>query len=219
MLMTVETRLVYAQTLLQSCQNLQRLMKLNKTRKMSVYATSTRIWYYSLQVEADRRKDVLVRRQPLRDHVGVVDDVPAEDQAAANGEDQVHGAAERHEDADKAGHNCEGKVRQLTTMHQGCAYGERTGQRTTRIPSRRSRTTPQLVTSPRHISNALTLDCIVNRVRPRKTPTVISLKAMVSRFNIAPLRSDSQSLKHDRSVEEGCHDTKGECLKEREGRQ
>lgn len=68
------------------------------------------MWNYSLQVEADRREDVLVRRQPLRDHVGVVDDVPTEDQAAANGEDQVHGAAERYEDADEAGHDCGGEV-------------------------------------------------------------------------------------------------------------
>lgn len=189
MLMTVETRSIRAQTLPQPCQNLQRLMKLSKAREKSVYATWIVKWHYSLQVEADRREDVLVRRQPLRDHVGVVDDVPAEDQAAANGEDQVHGAAERHEDADETGHDCEGGVRQLTAIQQGYAYRVRTGQQTTRIPSRRSRTTPQLVSSPRPVLDALTLDCIVNRVRPRKTPTVISLKAMVSRFNIAPLRS------------------------------
>ena len=61
----------------------------------------------SLKVEADCRSDILVMRQSLRDRVGVIDDVATEEQAAKEGEDEVHSAAERNEYPDDAGHHYE----------------------------------------------------------------------------------------------------------------
>lgn len=58
-----------------------------------------------LEVKANGRHDVLVWRQTLRDHVGVEDDIAAEDQAATTGIDHVHGAAERDEDTNETSHH------------------------------------------------------------------------------------------------------------------
>ena len=61
---------------------------------------------YSLDVKADGRRDVLVVREPVGDHVRVIDDVAAEQQATTSCEDEVHGAAEGNEDPNNAGHHC-----------------------------------------------------------------------------------------------------------------
>ena len=63
-----------------------------------------------LEVEANGRHNILVWRQALRDHIGIEDDIAAEEQTATTGIDHVHGAAERNEDSDKASHHCDGKL-------------------------------------------------------------------------------------------------------------
>lgn len=64
-----------------------------------------------LEIETDGRHDVLVWRQTLRNHVGVEDDVAAEDNAAAASVYHVHGAAEWNEDPNKARHHCHRTLR------------------------------------------------------------------------------------------------------------
>lgn len=59
---------------------------------------------HSLEVEADRAHDELIRRQLSIDDVSVVDDISAENETAADGHDEIHCLAERDEDSDEAGH-------------------------------------------------------------------------------------------------------------------
>ena len=72
---------------------------------MSTSTTLPQRQRHLLQVEADGSGDVLVVRQSLRDDVGIVDDVAAEEQAAADCEDDVHGAAEGYEHSNNASHD------------------------------------------------------------------------------------------------------------------
>ena len=68
----------------------------------------------ALEVQADSTHDVLIRRQALVDHIGVVDDVATEEQAPNDGVDDVESTAERDEDAHEARHDC--AVRVLGTV-------------------------------------------------------------------------------------------------------
>ena len=65
------------------------------------------------------------------------------------------------------------------------------------------------------------LDWKVKRVRPRKTPTVISLWCVMSDTAVGSCgqRMNLQSLKNDLGFEECGHDTKRESLKKGEGGQ
>ena len=58
-----------------------------------------------LKVQADGSHYVLVRRQPVVDIIGVIDNVSAEKQASTGCVDEVHGFAKRNEDSDKASHH------------------------------------------------------------------------------------------------------------------
>ena len=138
---------------------------------------------YSLDVEANGRRNVLVVREPVGDHVRVIDDVAAEQQATTSGEDEVHGAAEGNEDPNDAGHHC--STSQCTVLgmskRQDMAYEEQRDQQTGKIQDQRSHT---IASEVRQISNPIwedrvhTFDWSVKRVRPRNTPTVINLQVV-----------------------------------------
>jgi len=56
-----------------------------------------------IKVETDRSQDVLVRRQTVIDHVCVINNIAAEDEATTDSKHHVHGAAEGQEDGNEAG--------------------------------------------------------------------------------------------------------------------
>ena len=81
----------------------QRLMKLKCAKRRGQEDFSRRARYQDLlKVETDSSSNVLVMRQPLCNHVGVVYDVATEQEAAADGHDEVEGSRERNKDSDKA---------------------------------------------------------------------------------------------------------------------
>ena len=59
-----------------------------------------------LKVETDGSHDILIGGKTSVDDMGIVDNVSAEQQATTCSVDQVHGLAERDEDADEACHHC-----------------------------------------------------------------------------------------------------------------
>lgn len=58
-----------------------------------------------LKVQADGTHNILVRRQPLIDDVGIIDDITAENETASDSKDNIHSAAEREDETNKARHN------------------------------------------------------------------------------------------------------------------
>jgi hypothetical protein len=59
-----------------------------------------------LEIKANSAHDELIRGEPVIDQVRIIDDVAAEEERAANGEDEVHRAPEGDEDPDYACHYC-----------------------------------------------------------------------------------------------------------------
>jgi len=55
-----------------------------------------------LEVKADSAHNVLIRRETLVDHVGVVDDISTEKEGADDGIDEIESTVEREEDGNKA---------------------------------------------------------------------------------------------------------------------
>lgn len=74
---------------------------------------------YSLDVEANGRRNVLVVREPVGDHVRVIDDVAAEQQATTSGENEVHRAAKGNEDPNDAGHHCAASQSTVFSVSEG----------------------------------------------------------------------------------------------------
>ena len=66
--------------------------------KVSKSSLEAKIWY-ALEIKRNGAHDVLVGRKTLVDDVCVVYDISAEKEATSNGENEIHGAAEWHEDA------------------------------------------------------------------------------------------------------------------------
>lgn len=62
------------------------------------------MYRHVLKIKADGTHNIFIGRQALVNIVCVVNNVTAENEAAPNGKDEVHGAAERNENADKASH-------------------------------------------------------------------------------------------------------------------
>ena len=63
---------------------------------------------HKVKVEGDGAHDVLVWRQARVDQVRIVDDVAAEDEAAADRVDETEGVREGKEQPDVASHHCIG---------------------------------------------------------------------------------------------------------------
>jgi hypothetical protein len=51
---------------------------------------------YSLKIKRNGAHYVLIRRETFVDDVCIIDDIAAEEEAASNCENEIHGAAERH---------------------------------------------------------------------------------------------------------------------------
>ena len=92
--------------------NIQRLMKL-RAREAQCQSTEAKLFYKSnsLKVQADSPQDILIRRQPILNHVRVVHDISAEDEASKDGVNEINCLAEGDEDADETGHDYASIVR------------------------------------------------------------------------------------------------------------
>lgn len=59
-----------------------------------------------LKIQTDSSHDELIRRKPAVNHICVIDDVTAENEATTNCIDEIHCVTERNENPNDAGHHC-----------------------------------------------------------------------------------------------------------------
>ena len=84
------------------------MLRTGKDDQLAVWLRTVRglTKVHKVKVEGDGAHDVLVWRQARVDQVRVVDDVAAEDEAAADRVDEAEGVREGKEQPDEASHNC-----------------------------------------------------------------------------------------------------------------
>ena len=161
------------------------------------------MWQDVLEVKTDRTQNEFVRGQALRDHVGVIYDVAAKDQAASECVYEVHGPSKRNEHVDESDHYCKVNVRiwtQIVIETQDIPRAMRAPKSQGPIPEKsyckRSLDIIELIKEERP-----TFDWSVNNVKPRNTPKVIRLQA-INKPDQWEAMQDAQGLQYNNVVEE-----------------